>query len=187
MPPIGKASPTGESSITASALSTRSAILGLQSHCEFSAMSILREHDSQHVQVINWCKLMQTRNVDRSAPIRPFPAAATAVVERMETVPDMPPVDQLTVNEYPPGVGLAPHVDTHSAFTGKCQTALVPCCLSHSTRSNVATCTAQMFMRHDSMPQLRKGHINSPENQNVPQKLCENKSSNPRFICTMSM
>ena len=28
--------------------------------------------------------------------------------------PQMP--DQVTVNEYPPGVGIAPHVDTHSAF-----------------------------------------------------------------------
>jgi hypothetical protein len=26
--------------------------------------------------------------------------------------------DQVTVNEYPPGCGIAPHVDTHSAFTG---------------------------------------------------------------------
>ena len=25
--------------------------------------------------------------------------------------------DQVTVNEYPPGCGIAPHVDTHSAFT----------------------------------------------------------------------
>lgn len=30
----------------------------------------------------------------------------------------MPEIDQLTVNEYAPGVGLAPHIDTHSAFTG---------------------------------------------------------------------
>ncbi|KAK9928326.1 hypothetical protein M0R45_025469 [Rubus argutus] len=27
-------------------------------------------------------------------------------------------LDQLTVNEYPPGVGLSPHIDTHSAFEG---------------------------------------------------------------------
>lgn len=27
-------------------------------------------------------------------------------------------IDQLTVNEYQPGVGLSPHVDAHSAFTG---------------------------------------------------------------------
>ncbi|KAL3142945.1 hypothetical protein ABBQ38_003230 [Trebouxia sp. C0009 RCD-2024] len=30
----------------------------------------------------------------------------------------MPQVDQCTVNEYPAGVGLAPHIDTHSAFSG---------------------------------------------------------------------
>lgn len=29
-----------------------------------------------------------------------------------------PPPNQLTVNEYARGVGLAPHVDTHSAFAG---------------------------------------------------------------------
>ena len=28
--------------------------------------------------------------------------------------------DQVTVNEYPRGVGLAPHVDTHSAFESPC-------------------------------------------------------------------
>lgn len=27
-------------------------------------------------------------------------------------------IDQLTVNEYTPGVGISPHIDTHSAFTG---------------------------------------------------------------------
>ena len=27
-------------------------------------------------------------------------------------------LDQLTVNRYPAGVGLSPHVDAHSAFTG---------------------------------------------------------------------
>jgi len=26
--------------------------------------------------------------------------------------------DNLQVNEYPPGVGLSPHIDTHSAFEG---------------------------------------------------------------------
>lgn len=30
----------------------------------------------------------------------------------------MPQVDQLTVNEYTPGVGISPHIDTHSSFTG---------------------------------------------------------------------
>lgn len=30
----------------------------------------------------------------------------------------MPAIDQVTVNEYSPGVGLAPHIDTHAAFTG---------------------------------------------------------------------
>ena len=33
-------------------------------------------------------------------------------------VPDALQVDQCTANEYPPGVGLSAHIDTHSAFTG---------------------------------------------------------------------
>jgi len=30
----------------------------------------------------------------------------------------VPAIDQLTINEYTPGVGIAPHVDAHSSFTG---------------------------------------------------------------------
>ena len=35
-----------------------------------------------------------------------------------EAVTAAPQVDQCTANEYPPGVGLSAHIDTHSAFTG---------------------------------------------------------------------
>lgn len=36
----------------------------------------------------------------------------------LQELPDVPVIDQLTVNEYTPGVGIAPHVDAHSSFTG---------------------------------------------------------------------
>eukprot|EP00798_Chlamydomonas_sp_ICE-L_P028412 gene28412-31553_t len=54
----------------------------------------------------------------------PHPEFVLPVTERCEallssTSPECTQkLDQLTVNEYEPGVGLASHVDTHSAFTG---------------------------------------------------------------------
>ncbi|GIL80789.1 hypothetical protein Vretifemale_9845, partial [Volvox reticuliferus] len=60
-----------------------------------------------------------TRNVDPAKPLGPLPPWATALANRIAALPEVSqPLDQLTVNEYDPGVGLAPHVDTHSAFTG---------------------------------------------------------------------
>ncbi|GLI71013.1 hypothetical protein VaNZ11_016129, partial [Volvox africanus] len=60
-----------------------------------------------------------TRNVDPAKPLGPLPTWAAALADRIAALPEVSqPLDQLTVNEYDPGVGLAPHVDTHSAFTG---------------------------------------------------------------------
>lgn len=50
------------------------------------------------------------------------PQVANLLTERIANVVPPPgdtklqPFDQLTVNEYPCGVGLSPHIDTHSAF-----------------------------------------------------------------------
>jgi hypothetical protein len=64
---------------------------------------------------------VQTRNVDPgSRGLLPQWAAALAARIGAD-LPGVPALDQLTVNEYLPGVGLAPHVDTHSAFTGASQ------------------------------------------------------------------
>ncbi|KAL0030888.1 hypothetical protein WJX77_011841 [Trebouxia sp. C0004] len=60
----------------------------------------------------------QSRNVDPQKLIQQFPAALQPVLERLQHLQDMPQVDQCTVNEYTAGVGLSPHIDTHSAFTG---------------------------------------------------------------------
>ncbi|KAK9867667.1 hypothetical protein WJX84_002914 [Apatococcus fuscideae] len=60
----------------------------------------------------------EARNVDVSKPIEPMPALVQSLMQRMRAMPGMPALDQLTVNDYPLGVGLSPHIDTHSAFQG---------------------------------------------------------------------
>ncbi|BDA48090.1 probable alkylated DNA repair protein alkB homolog 8 [Coccomyxa sp. Obi] len=57
------------------------------------------------------------RNVDINKPIRPLPPTAQRLLQRLEQLLGVH-FDQLTVNEYNPGVGLSSHIDTHSAFTG---------------------------------------------------------------------
>lgn len=61
---------------------------------------------------------VQARNVDIDRPIRPLPPTAQQLLQRLEQLLGVQ-FDQLTVNEYQPGVGLSSHVDTHSAFTGE--------------------------------------------------------------------
>ena len=55
--------------------------------------------------------------MDRSAAT-PFPAAVQTAAARVSAALGNCTCDQVTVNDYPPGVGLNPHVDTHSAFAG---------------------------------------------------------------------
>ncbi|XVE57264.1 hypothetical protein DITRI_Ditri04bG0077700 [Diplodiscus trichospermus] len=62
-----------------------------------------------------------TRNVDSKQHLGALPAFVSFILTRVSSLPDIPAnlvLDQLTVNEYPPGVGLSPHIDTHSAFEG---------------------------------------------------------------------
>ncbi|KAL9242621.1 hypothetical protein vseg_016606 [Gypsophila vaccaria] len=65
----------------------------------------------------------QTRNVDTQRYLGRLPSFVSPVLERISTssLKDATAIslDQLTVNEYPPGVGLSPHIDTHSAFEDK--------------------------------------------------------------------
>eukprot|EP00241_Pyramimonas_parkeae_P004597 CAMPEP_0114230918 /NCGR_PEP_ID=MMETSP0058-20121206/3740_1 /TAXON_ID=36894 /ORGANISM="Pyramimonas parkeae, CCMP726" /LENGTH=833 /DNA_ID=CAMNT_0001342179 /DNA_START=52 /DNA_END=2553 /DNA_ORIENTATION=- len=60
------------------------------------------------------------RSVDRRPLARGLPAWVEPVRRRVERLRALgvEPLDQMTVNEYARGVGLAPHVDTHSAFQG---------------------------------------------------------------------
>nr|AKM76727.1 RNA-binding (RRM/RBD/RNP motifs) family protein [Geranium incanum] len=65
----------------------------------------------------------QTRNVNAKQHLGELPSFLSPVLERITSFPNLNDaadvsLDQLTVNEYPPGVGLSPHIDTHSAFEG---------------------------------------------------------------------
>lgn len=65
----------------------------------------------------------QTRNVNTKHQLGELPSFVSHVVDRISMFPNSEnaadaSLDQLTVNEYPPGVGLSPHIDTHSAFEG---------------------------------------------------------------------
>ncbi|CAL8155283.1 unnamed protein product [Prunus armeniaca] len=65
----------------------------------------------------------ETRNVDSRKNLGELPAFVSPILERIAMLPmredaEAIILDQLTVNEYPPGVGLSPHIDTHSAFEG---------------------------------------------------------------------
>lgn len=61
------------------------------------------------------------RNVNTRHCLGELPPFVSPILERISSCPTFGNVqnivlDQLTVNEYPPGVGLSPHIDTHSAF-----------------------------------------------------------------------
>eukprot|EP00898_Chlorokybus_atmophyticus_P003773 jgi/Chlat1/4397/Chrsp29S04535 len=65
------------------------------------------------------------RNVDVSESLGVLPEFTHPIADRISQLPELAhcnepayPLDQLTVNEYQPGVGLSPHIDTHSAFQG---------------------------------------------------------------------
>ncbi|XP_076903541.1 alkylated DNA repair protein ALKBH8 homolog [Bidens hawaiensis] len=63
------------------------------------------------------------RNVNTHQPLGEIPSFVACVTERIPLFRNLNEavdisLDQLTVNEYPAGVGLSPHIDTHSAFEG---------------------------------------------------------------------
>ncbi|KAK9144098.1 hypothetical protein Sjap_004001 [Stephania japonica] len=77
----------------------------------------------RRVQHYGYEFLYEIRNVDTKRHLGELPSFVSPILERIssfssgaEAVHGI--VDQLTVNEYPSGVGLAPHIDTHSAFEG---------------------------------------------------------------------
>lgn len=58
----------------------------------------------------------ETRRCDETQPLEPMPPAMAKLTAQIPTsIMDTP--DQITVNEYKPGQGIAAHIDTHSAFT----------------------------------------------------------------------
>jgi len=56
------------------------------------------------------------RTVDANGPAPPIPQMIQEMVLKVSDASDKEEFDQVTVNEYRPGVGLSPHVDTQSAF-----------------------------------------------------------------------
>ncbi|KAL0330980.1 UNVERIFIED_CONTAM: Alkylated DNA repair protein ALK [Sesamum angustifolium] len=61
------------------------------------------------------------RNVNTNHYLGELPSFVSPILERIRSFQTLDhavdvSLDQLTVNEYPPGVGLSPHIDTHSAF-----------------------------------------------------------------------
>ncbi|KAM7262089.1 hypothetical protein ACFE04_021166 [Oxalis oulophora] len=61
-----------------------------------------------------------TRNVDPKQHLGELPSFVSHIIKRIASsfpnIYNAANLDQLTVNEYPSGVGLSPHIDTHSAF-----------------------------------------------------------------------
>ncbi|XP_016979239.2 alkylated DNA repair protein alkB homolog 8 [Drosophila rhopaloa] len=74
----------------------------------------------RHVKHFGYEFLYGSNNVDPSKPLElAIPFACDILWPRLEnsaTAWDWSTPDQLTVNEYEPGHGIPPHVDTHSAF-----------------------------------------------------------------------
>ncbi|XP_022795895.1 alkylated DNA repair protein alkB homolog 8-like [Stylophora pistillata] len=60
--------------------------------------------------------LYRSNNVDKSNPLPDgFPGVCDVLLDRVQEKVMFKP-DQMTVNEYKPGQGIPPHIDTHSAF-----------------------------------------------------------------------
>ncbi|CAK9870761.1 unnamed protein product [Sphagnum jensenii] len=79
----------------------------------------------RRVQHYGYEFLYKTRNVDKNQKLGVLPLSVEPVLSKVALLSEMThakepslPLDQLTVNEYPRGVGLSPHIDTHSAFEG---------------------------------------------------------------------
>ncbi|KAH8348140.1 hypothetical protein KR084_004707 [Drosophila pseudotakahashii] len=74
----------------------------------------------RHVKHFGFEFLYGSNNVDPSKPLeQSIPAACDILWSRLPSSAscwDWSTPDQLTVNEYEPGHGIPPHVDTHSAF-----------------------------------------------------------------------
>ncbi|KAK1305231.1 hypothetical protein QJS10_CPB11g00027 [Acorus calamus] len=75
----------------------------------------------RRVQHYGYEFLYNIRNVDSRQFLGELPSFVYPILKKISLFPDLGNserkiINQLTVNEYPPGVGLSPHIDTHSAF-----------------------------------------------------------------------
>ncbi|KAJ4950745.1 hypothetical protein NE237_027577 [Protea cynaroides] len=77
----------------------------------------------RRVQHYGYEFLYETRNVNTKHQLGELPLFVSPILTKISSCPHIENagniiLDQLTVNEYPPGVGLSPHIDTHSTFEG---------------------------------------------------------------------
>ncbi|XP_042505276.1 alkylated DNA repair protein ALKBH8 homolog isoform X1 [Macadamia integrifolia] len=77
----------------------------------------------RRVQHYGYEFLYEARNVNTEQQLGELPHFVSPILEKISLFPHIEKaedvtLDQLTVNEYPPGVGLSPHIDTHSTFEG---------------------------------------------------------------------
>lgn len=106
----------------------------------------------RRVQHYGYEFMYKTRNVDTKQYLGQLPVFLLQLLNRMALLPEVNqaenslPFDQLTVNEYPAGVGLSPHIDTHSAFQG-CILSLSlagPCVMEFRRYTNEAWSSQKM-------------------------------------------
>ncbi|CAK4079792.1 unnamed protein product [Aphanomyces euteiches] len=72
----------------------------------------------RRVQHYGFAFRYDTRDVDVNAPLGPMPSFCNTVLTTLGDIrPDIERPDQITINEYMPGQGIAPHVDTPGVFT----------------------------------------------------------------------
>ncbi|CAL9195185.1 unnamed protein product [Musa hybrid cultivar] len=80
-----------------------------------------RSLSKRRVQHYGYEFLYETRNIDSKHFLGELPSFVSNILQKILSFPGLgrdqnKEMDQLTVNEYPCGVGLSPHIDTHSAF-----------------------------------------------------------------------
>ncbi|PWA75715.1 Nucleotide-binding, alpha-beta plait [Artemisia annua] len=87
------------------------------------------------------------RNVDTQQRLGELPSFVACVLDKVPVFQKLDEaadvsLDQLTVNEYPSGVGLSPHIDTHSAFEGSIYSLSLsgPCIMEFRRYSNTNAC-----------------------------------------------
>ncbi|XP_024984934.1 alkylated DNA repair protein ALKBH8 homolog isoform X1 [Cynara cardunculus var. scolymus] len=86
------------------------------------------------------------RNVNTQQQLGDLPSFVACILEKvplfkkLDEAADVS-LDQLTVNEYPAGVGLSPHIDTHSAFEGSIYSLSLsgPCIMEFRGYSDISS------------------------------------------------
>ncbi|XP_024984937.1 alkylated DNA repair protein ALKBH8 homolog isoform X3 [Cynara cardunculus var. scolymus] len=88
----------------------------------------------------------EIRNVNTQQQLGDLPSFVACILEKvplfkkLDEAADVS-LDQLTVNEYPAGVGLSPHIDTHSAFEGSIYSLSLsgPCIMEFRGYSDISS------------------------------------------------